>query len=402
MKTKSRFSIAARGMFLWALVMGTTALIVMPPEIWAHQWTESKTLGRTLLYKSKSENIQTPNISQATSKNLQTPNISHALHAKVELFYPTKGQSSDGNCWMGLRIDSHDNVYPSAGDIYKILPNGTLVNGVNDQNLFMYGGGGGWFELDERGGNFYLTPYFVNDHNIYVAPFVNGSSEHKLIEGFDSISGITLGRGSLAGSLFVTEPFANQVSRITLSSLELNVFASGAAFFNSPDAIASAQNGTLYVVNGGFTTPKLTKITSAGVPSTFAIGTFSQVNDAVIVDKDRNVYWSHENGFNKYDARGNLLGILPLPPVVIPPPIDYPTYTYHWNPMGSAFDSKGNLYVVNNWECKTIYKYTIPNTKNQCKNGGWKAFGFKNHGRCIEYVDKHDQWDNYNHDHGDK
>jgi YVTN family beta-propeller protein len=41
-----------------------------------------------------------------------------------------------------------------------------------------------------------------------------------------------------------------------------------------------------------------------------------------------------------------------------------------------------------------------PTSKNQCKNGGWKAFGFKNQGLCIEYVDKHDHGDK--HDQGDK
>jgi|SRR5450759_184769 len=50
-----------------------------------------------------------------------------------------------------------------------------------------------------------------------------------------------------------------------------------------------------------------------------------------------------------------------------------------------------------------------PTNKDQCKNGRWKTFGFKNQGQCIQYVnalnkhnhgDKHDQGDNY--DHGDK
>jgi hypothetical protein len=29
---------------------------------------------------------------------------------------------------------------------------------------------------------------------------------------------------------------------------------------------------------------------------------------------------------------------------------------------------------------------TFPTSKDQCKNGGWKAFGFKNQGQCIQFV----------------
>jgi hypothetical protein len=380
MKTKYRFLTTVRIMFLWTLVMGTT-LIVMPPETWADEWVESSTGEPLLIFKSKPDKKI-----QATSRNLRRPNVVQALHSKVELFYPTRGQSSAGDCWAGLRIDSHDNIYPAAfgSGIGRILPNGTLINGVDDQNLFKYGINSAWFELDERGGNFYSSSFF----NVYVAPFVRGSYDSVLISGLTNGQGITLGRGFLAGSLFISEASENQVSRLTLSPLRLSVFASGSAFFSYPEAIAAAPNGTLYVANLGFNPPRLTKVTSTGVPSIFAIGTFSQANGrgsgALIVDKERNVYWSHDNGFNKYDARGNLLGTLPRPPVT--PPIDFPQGS--WGPMGSAFDSKGNLYVVNNWECKTIYKYTLPVTNNQCRNGGWQTFGFKNQGQCIRFVNK--------------
>lgn len=394
MKTKSLFSIAARSMFFWTLVIGST--LMMPPEIWADEWSESPAGIPILLYKSGSDkniratskNIQIPNISLATSKVFQTPNISQALHAKAELFYPTEGQSSDGSCWAGLQIDSHDNIYPAAfgSGIGKILPNGTLVNGVNDQDLFEYGGNFAWFDLDEKGGKFYGSSTF----NVYVAPFVEGSHDSVLISGLINGQAITLGRGPRAGSLFVTE-LANQVSRITLSPLRLSVFANGSSFFSYPETIAAAPNGTLYVANFGFTPPRLTKITSAGVPSIFAIGPVSAANKAnnrgVIVDKARNVYWSHEHGINKYDAKGNLIGTLPLPPIAHIPP--GPPDPGHWGPFGTAFDSKGSLYVVNNYECKTIYKYTFLTSKNQCRNGGWRDFGFKNQGQCIQSVDKH-------------
>jgi hypothetical protein len=47
-----------------------------------------------------------------------------------------------------------------------------------------------------------------------------------------------------------------------------------------------------------------------------------------------------------------------------------------------------------------IYKAEIATTKDQCKNNGWKAFGFKNQGQCVQFVDKHDYGDK--HDHGNK
>ncbi|MGZ5628990.1 MAG: YncE family protein [Methylobacter sp.] len=31
---------------------------------------------------------------------------------------------------------------------------------------------------------------------------------------------------------------------------------------------------------------------------------------------------------------------------------------------------------------------TVPASKDQCKNGGWKLFGFKNQGQCIQYVNE--------------
>jgi hypothetical protein len=28
----------------------------------------------------------------------------------------------------------------------------------------------------------------------------------------------------------------------------------------------------------------------------------------------------------------------------------------------------------------------LPTSKDQCKNGGWEDFGFKNQGQCIKFV----------------
>jgi hypothetical protein len=328
-------------------------MVLQLPPTWAVEEAASPSLPFTLIYRSESDAPL-----ETTTEALQ-PFSSQVIPAQGSVFYPTRGQSPLGFCWEGLRIDSNDNVYPinDAGAIYKILPDGTLVNGVDDQNFFASFGLSDWFELDESGGNFYTAS---PDGNAYVAPFVEGGHFSAFISGLSYGRAITLGQGPLAGNLFATEidlnTGAGQVSRITLSPVGLSVFASGPALLCAA-TIASASDGTLYVVSPCFSLsrpPQLTKITPAGVPSTFAIGinpTTPIANPvvAVIVDDDGNVYWSNENGINKYDASGNLLGTLPRPPGTF----------IVWNPFGTAFDTKGNLYVVDNSGCKKIYKYTI-------------------------------------------
>lgn len=128
--------------------------IVIPPMTWADEWIESPTRIRTLLRKSESDKPK--NNIEAIAGTIQTPyipDINEVLTDQVNIFYPTMGQSTSGNCWGGLRIDSNDNVYPisiGGGAIFKILPDGTLVNGVNDQNYFASLGLSDWFELDEN------------------------------------------------------------------------------------------------------------------------------------------------------------------------------------------------------------------------------------------------------------
>ncbi len=283
----------------------------------------------TLLRRSESQSSLGVDIDLGLSSEIDsTSNDSQMLPAQVSIFYPTMGQSSCGLCWMGLRIDSNDNVYPiNDSGFYKILPDGTLVNGVDDENLFASGSLSSWGELDESGGKLYTAA----GNNVRSAPFLKGSTFSPLISGLNGGQAIMLGQGPLADSLFATES-ANRVSRVTLSPLGLSVFANG-PLFSFPEAIVSAPDGTLYVVNGGFSPPKLTKITPTGVPSTLLNGTVSQVNRAVAVDNTGNIYWSNANGINKYEANGNLIGTLPGPPNALA----------YGNPMGAAFDSKGNL-----------------------------------------------------------
>jgi hypothetical protein len=322
------------------LILTLIGMAVQYPRVWADGSAESRSLPLTRIYMPESDVPL-----EAPLETPQTFSASQVLPAQVSIFYPTMGQSGEGLCWQGLRIDSHNNVYPiGSGEISKILPDGKLVNGVNDQNFFASGGLSFWGELDESGGKFYTA----SGNAVFSAPFLEGSTFSILISGLNDGQAIVLGQGPLVGSLFVSEG-ANQVSRVTLSPLGVNLFASGTSFFASPEAIASAPDGTLYVVNRGFDPPQLTKISPAGVPTTFLTGTVAQVNRAVIVDDAGNIYWSHASGINKYDASGNLLGTLPGPP-------DKPAYG---NPMGAAFDSSGNLYIVDNFDCKKIYKYTL-------------------------------------------
>ena len=38
----------------------------------------------------------------------------------------------------------------------------------------------------------------------------------------------------------------------------------------------------------------------------------------------------------------------------------------------------------------TVSQYQYgPTSKEDCKKGGWKQFGFKNQGQCIKYVNHH-------------
>jgi hypothetical protein len=149
----------------------------------------------------------------------------------------------------------------------------------------------------------------------------------------------------------VAESSADQVSRLSLSSLQLTVFAAGPSYFNQPLALAASPDGSLYVTNAGVHPPRLTKVHSGGTPLVFALGGTGelplQYYQAVIVNTFGHVYWSHQYGFNKYDATGTLLGTLPGPPSF-------------GNPRGTAFDTQGNLYVVDNAGCKRIYKYVLP------------------------------------------
>ncbi|MFL5356696.1 hypothetical protein [Archangium sp.] len=262
----------------------------------------------------------------------------------VSVFYPTGGQSGEGSCWMGLSVDRRGNLYPvNSVGIYRIRRDGRVVNGVDDRDFFATGHDNQWATLDEDKEMFFAPA----GDEVRAAPFEEGSTFSPILSGLTGGIAITVGRGPLAGSLFVTEPIASRVSRVSFMPLGLSTFSSGEEFFSFSEAIASAPDGTLYVVNRDIARPLLIRIATDGTPSIFAEGTNGQFTGAVAVDEAGNVFWSRADGFAKYDASGRLVDTLPPPP-------DKPNFG---NPMGSAFDRQGNLYVVDNFGCKRIYKY---------------------------------------------
>jgi hypothetical protein len=275
---------------------------------------------------------------QATVANVQTSRT-------VSVFYPTGGQGQNGLCWQGLTIDRANNVYPVAsGEFVKIKPNGVVVNGANDTGFFATGGLSFWGTLDEKNKKLFTA---VAD-TVRSAPFMEFSEFSQLVAGLaGNAQAVAVGKGPLAGSVLVTDTAAPGVFRVTLKPLAVKLLASGAPF-TSPEAIASASNGTLYVVNAGSNPATLVKVTPKGVASVFATSTDTDGRRMVAVDDEGTVFWSKATGIDRFKPNGTGL-------TALPGPNDQATFG---NPMGSAFDSRHSLYVVDNSGCKKIYKYT--------------------------------------------
>jgi len=277
--------------------------------------------------------------------------VSTATSRTVSLFYPKAGQSQDGLCWQGLTSDSAGNLYPSgSGDFSKLDRNANVINGENDTNFFVTGGNSNWGTLDEARRKFFTA----SGKNVRSAAFRAGARFSNLVGGLKSNGeAVAVGRGPLAGSLLVTDSLASLVFRVTLKPLAVELFASG-SLLKTPEAIASAPNGTLYVINVGSTTDPagrtLLKITPAGKVSIFARASASDTaaRRMVAVDNEGTVFWSSARGIDRFKPDGRRLSPLPGPP-------DQEAFE---NPMGAAFDAQDSLYVVENFGCKKIYKYT--------------------------------------------
>jgi len=268
----------------------------------------------------------------------------------LSLFYPKAGQSSDGLCWQGLTSDAAGNLYPVAsGSIVKLDHAANIINGKDDQHFFATGGNSNWAVLDEPVKKLFSAVAL----EVRSAPFKVGAKFSTLITGLESFGeAVAVGRGPLAGSLLVTDSGASRVFRVTLQPLAIKTFSSS-SLLDTPEAIASAPDGTLYVINvGNRLDPQgrsLLKITAAGKVSVFAKSTSTDARRMVAVDSEGTVFWSSATGIDRFKPDGTRLSPLPAPT---------DQGGGFLNPMGAAFDAADNLYVVDNFGCKRIYKYT--------------------------------------------
>jgi hypothetical protein len=280
--------------------------------------------------------------------------ITTATRQTVSLFYPRAGQDPNGLCWLGLTIDRAGNLFPvgGAGDFSKLDPSGNLIRGKDDQNFFVTGGNSNWGTLDQNVQRFFTAALTT----VRSAPYRSGAKFSVFASGLKTAGeAVAIGRGPLAGSLLVTDTGASRVYRVTLNPVSVKLFASG-SLLRVPEAIASAPDGTVYVVNVGSTTDPagrtLLKITTGGSARVFASAASSDTaaRRMLAVDDAGTVYWSNARGIDRFRPDGSRLKPLPLPQ-------DRPAFE---NPMGAAFDGQGNLYVVENFGCKRIYKYVAP------------------------------------------
>jgi Ca2+-binding RTX toxin-like protein len=263
----------------------------------------------------------------------------------ASIFYPKPGAQSDGVCFIGLFADSAGNLYPvSPVGVFKILPDGTLVN--NESNLFLKGTNDFFAALDQPN----QTVYSADSGSLRSAPFSEGSTFADVMPLAPGAQQIALGRGPLAGSLFSTRPISQtsaEILRVVVSPPSVTSFTAGLGVLETP--VASAPDGTQYVADLASNPTQLIRISTTGSKSVVATGTSAQANRSVAVDEAGNVYWSQATGINVYSASGQLSRVLPGPP-------DKAAFQ---GPSGMAFDPQGNLYLVDNLDCKKIYKYDL-------------------------------------------
>jgi sugar lactone lactonase YvrE len=151
-----------------------------------------------------------------------------------------------------------------------------------------------------------------------------------------------------AGNLYTTNRNGNTVTKITPAGV-MSTFASGtASLLNKPIGLAIDPSGNLYVANENG--PSITKLTPAGAASTFAsVGSYGLASDAA-----GNVYAAPGNTIVKYTPQGvsstfantNLNG-----------------------PRGMTFDASGNLFVAN-FGNHIIAQFTTAGTGSAFVNTG--------------------------------
>jgi hypothetical protein len=273
--------------------------------------------------------------------------------SKLSVFFPRKGQTSDGLCWQSLVVDAAGNVYPlGSGMLSKLTSQGQFVNGENDSNFFVTSETAGFsIVLDQARSTLFMPG---RNDAVLSGPFVLGGVLTNFVSGggLAAANEIALGRGPLAGNLFVTDFLTNSVYRVTIDSLSVSVFLGPSELLQSPQAIASAPDGTLYVVDASFGAWRLIKITPGGVATVFNDGTGTgggtQARNMVAVDAQGTVLWSFPKGVARFRPDGTRLKDLPGPK----------GKGEFLSPGGAAFDSRGALYFVDNAGCKLIYRYS--------------------------------------------
>jgi len=243
-----------------------------------------------------------------------------AVSRTVSVFFPKPGQPADGLCWEGLTSDSAGNLYPIANaGISKLDRHANYINGKNDENFFANEPFSAWGVIDQAVGRIFTASTLT----VRSAPFRAGATFTDLIGGLKTQG----------------------------AAVAIKLFASGAPL-QAPEAIASAADGSLYVVNiGSVTVPAgraIIKISPAGVAKVFAKSNDTTARRMLAVDSEGTVFWSKAHGIDRFRPDGTKLQALPGPN-------DQPAFE---NPMGAAFDAQDSLYVVENFGCKKIYKYT--------------------------------------------
>jgi hypothetical protein len=277
------------------------------------------------------------------------PSAASTAKRTLSVFYPKPGEGGDGLCWTGLTNDAEGNLYPIANAGFsKLDSNANIINGEDDTNFFATDNESQWGVIDEPAHKIFAASLAT----IRSAKFRANATFTELAGGLKTQGeGIALGKGQFTGSLFATDAGASRVYHVTLSPTVVQVFASG-SLFKVPEAIASGPDGTVYVVNvGSISDPmgrSVIKIAPSGKASVFATAKDTAARRMLAVDNEGTVFWSSATGIDRFKPDGTRLSPLPGP-------TDQAGFV---NPMGSAFDSQENLYVIENDGCKKIYKYT--------------------------------------------
>jgi hypothetical protein len=123
-------------------------------------------------------------------------------------------------------------------------------------------------------------------------------------------------------------------------------------------------------------------------------GTLTLVFDPAVSDIEFGVALSASQaltpGFSVelFGPGGNSLGVTP---VNTSPLVSFTEgkFTYSGAPVSKAvitFDASAGRFALDNLGFTTAP--TGPTSKEQCKNGGWQSFGFRNQGLCIKSVNE--------------